>query len=475
MRQGEKKHVTSGRFRKSLQLVALAVGGLFASAASADQLFDFTHDPIDPARSNPPLEAGFTPAPFLTNTNQTAVGNFLQTQPVKAVKIQLAPVVSGTLYSNTNTRPKYTFMDFEGPAPHPLVQSQSGFINGPLGSNGAVTANQIYVGQFNYYPVPNDPTRPSAGPIATVATSFQFPHDASQYYTGGVNMANEALYPGAPDLRSKANGNSTSPNIRAGFMTLPITRLSLTTSNLPSGHKHIPYITRFNNFGNPAFDSDQNPANGFVWNNTIPSGQTSDKGQLLSRGDFQALVAHYRMRGADGVHLLDGGVVGYTRPQFEQDARAGWNLEGAVFDNARSIFTGGGTRLATLDTYIRSDGTTKSIEDAGMVFSGVYSLTQAGGAGKLALLVSNLDEIAHTFDIPNKIGGKSIVMGAQTILAGQHKLLEFTGAGTQWNLTNNVAVFTDADRSGTGVPEPAVMGTVAFAGLFAVSRRRQRA
>ena len=471
MRQGEKQHVTSGRFRKGLQAVVLAVGGLFASAAGADQLFDFTHDPIDPVLSNPPLEAGFTPAPFLNNTNQAAVGTYLAGQPVKAVKISVAPVVSGTLYSNPNTRPKYSFLDFEGPNPHPLVLQQSQFINAQTG--GGVTANQNFVGEFNYYPVPNDPTRPTV--VTTVAGSFQFPHSASNYYTAGLNMANEALYPGAPDLRNRAAGNSTAPNIRSGFMTLPITRLSLTTSNLPSGHKHIPYITRFNNYGNGAFDSDGNPANGFVWNNTIPAGQTNDKGQLLSRGDFQALVAHYRMRGADGVHLLDGGVVGYTRPQFEQDARAGWNLEGAVFDNARSIFTGGGTRLATLDTYIRSDGTVKSIEDAGMVFSGVYSLTQAGGAGKLALLVSNLDEIAHTFDIPNKIGGKTVAMGAQTIMAGTHRLLEFTGAGTQWNLTNNVAVFTDADRSGTGVPEPAVMGTVAFAGLFAVSRRRQRA
>ena len=471
MRQGEKQHVASGRFRKGLQAVVLAVGGLFASAAGADQLFDFTHDPLDPARSNPPLEAGFTPAPFLNNANQAAVGTYLQTQPVKAVKIQVAPVVTGTLYSNANTRPKYTFLDFEGPAPHPNVVAQSQFINAQSG--GAVTSNQIYVGQFNYYPVPNDPTRP--GTVVTTASSFQFPHDASQYYTAGLNMANEALYPGAPDLRSKANNNSTSPNIRAGFMTLPITRLSLTTSNLPSGHKHIPYVTRFNNFGNLAFDSDNNPANGFRWNNTIPAGQTNDKGQLLSRGDFSALVAHYRLRGADGVHLLDGGVVGYTRPQFEQDARAGWAFEGAALTPVRDILAGGNTRLATLDTYIRSDGSMKSIEDAGMVFSGVYSLTQAGGAGRLALLVSNLDEVSHTFDVPNKIGGKTVAMGAQTILAGQHKLLEFTGAGTQWNLANSVAVFTDNDRSGTGVPEPAVMGTVAFAGLFAVSRRRQRA
>jgi hypothetical protein len=462
MHQGEKQAVAS-RFQKGLRAVVLAVGGLFASAAGADQLFDFTHDPIDPARQNPPLVAGFTPAPFLTNANQGAVGTYLAGAPIKAVKIPgPAPVVSGTLYSDPNTRPKYSFFDFEGANPQPNVVAQRNFIN--TSSGGAVAGNQIYVGEFNYYPVPNDPTRPAV--VDPAAPSFQFPHSASNYYTAGLNMANEALYPGAPDLRSRANGNSTAPNIRSGFMTLPITRLSLTTSNLPTGHKHIPYVTRFNNYGNPAFDTDGNRANGYVWTaNTAPAGGAQN-GQLLSRGDFSALVAHYRARGADGVHLLDGGVVGYTRTQFENDAKAGWE-----FAPFQTILQGGGARLATLDTLIRSDGALKNIEDAGMVFSGVYSLTQ----NKLALLVSNLDEISHTLDIPQKIGGRTVVMGAQTILAGQHKLLEFTGSGTQWTLTNNVAVFTDNDRSGTGVPEPAVMGTLAFAGLFALSRRRQRA
>src|SRR5688572_11096735 len=90
MSQGEKKR-QSGRFHKGLRAVVLAVGGLFASAASAQQLFDFTHDPLIPARANPPLVAGFTPAPFLTATNEAAVGAFLAGQTVKAVKIEVAP------------------------------------------------------------------------------------------------------------------------------------------------------------------------------------------------------------------------------------------------------------------------------------------------------------------------------------------------------------------------------------------------
>src|SRR5688572_12483879 len=71
---------------------AAGISGLAASTASADNLFDFTHDPIDPVRMNPPLVAGFTPAPFLRNDNAGAVGTYLNGQAVKAVKIELVPV-----------------------------------------------------------------------------------------------------------------------------------------------------------------------------------------------------------------------------------------------------------------------------------------------------------------------------------------------------------------------------------------------
>jgi hypothetical protein len=459
------------------------LGGLATSTASADNLFDFTHDPIDPARNNPPLVAGFTPAPFLTDANAAAVGTFLAGQPgttgqgAKAVKIQLAPVVGGlSLYGNANTRPKYTFMDFEGANAPATAGGQRTGIN--TASGGMVASNQIFVGNFNIYPVPNDPTRPSPA-VVTTASSFQSLYSAADYFTAGLNMANEALYPGAPDLRNPASGNSTAPNIRSALMMLPITRMSLTTANLPSAHRHIPYVNRFNNFGNLALDTNRNAADGFAFvpGQAIPAAaglpaltaaQTTD--QMLSRGDFKAMIAHYRARGADGVHLLDGGVVGYTRTQFESDAKEGWE-----FAPFASIFSSplGGAALATLDTMVRTDSGLRSIEDAGLVYSGVYSLSQ----NKLALLVSNLSETPQNLQIQNKIGGKSVALGALNVLAGQHKLLEFTGVGTQWQLTTpgGTAVFVDNDRSGTGVPEPAVLGTVALAGLMGLGRRRRRA
>jgi len=66
--------------------------------------------------------------------------------------------------------------------------------------------------------------------------------------------------------------------------------------------------------------------------------------------------------------------------------------------------------------------------------------------------------------------------GSISILAGQHKLLDFTGAGTQWSLQNpgGTLVFTDDNRNGVGVPEPVTMGGVALFALGMLGRRRAR-
>src|SRR5207248_11025328 len=138
---------------------------------------------------------------------------------------------------------------------------------------------------------------------------------------------------------------------------------------------------------------------------------------------------HYRLRGVNGVHLLDGGVVGYTQSQFEQDAKDGFTQPAIA-----SIFAGASPKLATLDTVSKVDGNVVTNESSGVVYSGVYSLLQndarlAGSAGKLAVLVSNLDANSHSLSFASKLGGKT-VPGAYSILAGEHRLLEFAGVGT---------------------------------------------
>jgi hypothetical protein len=231
---------------------------------------------------------------------------------------------------------------------------------------------------------------------------------------------------------------------------------------------HIPYVTRFNNFA-AGIQNGTHDNGSFIQPAFYFDDAHGTAGQLLSRGDMSALIAHYRARGANGVHALDGGVVGYTKAEFNSDVAAGWN-----FGPFATIFAGGGAKIATLDTVAKVDGNVKNIEDAGVVFSGVYSLTQAGGAGKLALLVSNLDDSSHTLTFPNKIGGKTIP-GSITVAGGQHKLLDFTGAGTQWNLLNpgGTPVFVDDNRDGVGVPEPTMIGGLALITCLGLGRRRR--
>jgi hypothetical protein len=441
---------------KGLKAVAAAAAMVFAANASADQLFDFTTDPL----TGPPAPVvGYTPAPMLNNGNAAAVSAFLAGQPVKAVKVQedLLPATVASVYNPNNVR--YTFADYEGPTATARALALRTAIAGSAGTGPALLANTSYIGNFNIYPVLTDPTRPTN--VVTTAASYQAVYSSQDYFAAGLNMSNEALYPGAPDFRTSSTKNGhvddgLGPNIRSELFTLPIIRTSLVTANLPTGHKHIPYVNRFNNYGNSAFDTDGNSANGFRW--------TDANGQMISRGDFSAMVAHYRARGVHGVHLLDGGVEGYGRVDHENDAKAGWEQpELAALHNAP------GSRIATLDTVARVDGTLKSIEESGVVFSGVYNLTQ----GKLALLVSNMDEIGHQLTIQNKIGGKN-VPGNFNVPAGTHQLLQFTSAGTFWQLLGPpVAVFTDADRNGVGVPEPTTLGALAIFSLVGLRRRRK--
>lgn len=436
------------KFTKAVGVLAAAAAfvGIGSSAKAEDLLYDWRA--VNAATTPVP---GFIPAPFATAGTGAGVNPVLQqtqtTFPGKvAVKLVGAPVTPAdiaAIFGTPGLTVNYAFIDYEGPT----GQAQATAVANQIHAVSPTT----FTGNFRMFPGSGDTSGPTAGPTV------------SDYLASGQNMANEDLYPGYGTYKVPGQipgGTSTSPNIRSSLFTLPIERVSFVSANLPGGHKHIPYVNRFNNFGNAALDSDGNPNNGYQFNN--PTGN-----QLLSRGDFSALVAHYRLRGVDGVHLLDGGVIGYTQAQFEQDAKDGFKLP-----QIDAIFAGGGARVATLDTLSRVDGSLKDNEQTGVVYSGVYSLTQNGGAGKLALLVSNLDEIAHNLDIPQKIGGKNVV-GAINILAGQHKLLEFTGSGTQWQLTNTSIVFADADRSGVGVPEPMAMGGASIFAMTMLFRRRR--
>lgn len=442
--------------KKGLRAIACAAAlAVTTSTMALDNLFSWGTDPIT---GPTPSLGNFTPAPFLNGGNVAAVNTYLGTAAVKAIKIDGAqgPNVPSfaTIYNNHDVR--FTFADFEGPNQVAELASLKALITAPTSATKtSFQNNQSYLGNFGLAPLTFDPTSPTGA-----GASY------TNYLNAGVNMANEALYPGSGGFKNPAQlgGTSSAPNIRSNLFILPIERLSLVTANMPTGHKHIPYVTRFNNWGNTA-----------LHNGVGPNGQPAtyfDSGhgtanQLLSRGDFSAMVAHYRLRGADGVHLLDGGVVGYTQPQMESDANDGWN-----HSVIKAMYDGGGARTALLTTQIRDFGSDTEMEEIGTIASGVYSLTQ----NKLVLLLSNMDETAHEVTIPTKIGGKSVT-NTFNIPAGTHHLLQFTGAGTQWNLQVQLGsltqVFIDNNRNGVGVPEPTMIGGLSLLALVGLARRRR--
>jgi len=417
-------------------IIAMSLVAMVALAGAARaNTFSFVSDRLT-------LDPGVTPGAFLTDANVAAVDAFLARQPVKVVKIarDVSPATIAAIYGKYKI--DYTFADFEGPDAVERTRSLMSRIKASSVTGPAVSANRAFVGNYHFFPTVVDRTAPA------------LPSPYANYFATGINMATEDLYPGSPGFRNPASGDSTAPNIRSALFTLPIERMTLTNVTLPAGHAHVPYVNRFNNWGNLSLDTDRNAANGY---------QFVTLNQLPSRGDFRAQVLHYRLRGADGVQGLDGGVVGYTQQQFQADIAAGWNGTAEV----REILADPNARRATLDTQVKTDGVLKSLENAGVVVSGAYSEIK----GKLVLLVSNLDESAHAVSMPARIGGRT-VSGNFNVDAGAHQILEFGASGATWNLVEGHVVFEDHNRAGTGVPEPGMGAVVAGGALMMLRRRR---
>lgn len=387
---------------------------------------------------------GITPSMFLRDDNVAAVDQFLASQPVKAIKIDtnVSPATISAIYNKYNIN--YTFLDYESASAATDISKVVNQIKASTATGPAFMANQSYVSNFAFAPVYSDPT--AAGPV---------PKNAD-YVGAGLNMASENLYPGSPSFRSPATGTSNAPNIRSSLFTMPIIRASQVTASMPAGQAHVPYVDRFNNYLNPALDTDGDPSNGYRF---------VTQNQLLSRGDFQAQILHYRLRGATAVHGLQGGVEGYTPEQFQSDINTGWNSVAAVND----IFSDPNARLATLDTQATVDGVLRGMEDTGVVYSGAYSSAK----GKLVLLLSNLDEQSHVVSFASRVGGKT-VPGDFPIDAGTHEILQFNADGTNWDFASETPVFADDNRAGVGVPEPTALALSSMLMLAATATRRSR-
>lgn len=443
-----------------------------------------------------PTAPNFTASPFLNNNNAAFVAQVLSESQALgkplAVKV-VEPLTNPAARNIFNQFPvQYVFCDFEEVDAVGRTRAVADLVVASSQSRNA------FVGNFNFYPrAGNDGTRPgtvNAGPgdISFQNRPFnaQYPDSRGKTSTRtGKLMSNQALYPGSPDYKNPAAGNSDAPNIRSALFTLPIIRQTLAENGLRGdghaarGDLNIPWVTRFNNWANQSLDTDGDPSNGYQFEQFAAN---PSQGQLLSRGDFQAQVLHYRLRGADSVMLFQasaGSVVGYSQTDEQNDIRSGWgqsSVVNAVFSRSH--------QLANLTTVVGDRGGTtgdagaRGLSQAGAVWSGVYDSNKNQSNRRLAILISNLTDGTKTIDMPNKVGGFRTFSGASVpndddyvMAAGTHRLLTFTLRNGAWRLDTNNLVFTDSDRNGVGIPEPATAGLLGLGALGLLARRRRHA
>ena len=442
-----------------------------------------------------------------------------------------ANALYNTRYTPANKVISYIFGDIEG-SPTGVVSNVSPITTMVSQVRNSKYTKNAYVGEFELTPLSGvatkdvdhkDPTR--RGPL---------PYTQNDYNATGVSMANTELYPGSPTYRNRSTFDWNNANIRTGLFVAPLGRMTQVQNVLnqsynglsrnlgPAYHKQIPWVTRFNNFGNHSLDNGAAADNHafapyeFHPGTSLPQAAltaTQTQNQMMGRGDFSAQILHYRMRGAYSLALFEPGVVGYTKSQEQQDVRDGWyGASDPHVAHANNIFAASDSKAATMTLNPTIDGTSLpdhglNSEKTGTIWSGEYSLSQK----KLDILASNLDTINHlikfgqvdAYDVFTKHGTGAHAADTwqdsdllspsrnSTIEKGMHRLLQFDLVTTRvysnssfsgtpstrtiWLLNQNYVVFqNNSGRNDTGIPEPTTFGMLAAAGSMAVVCRRQR-
>lgn len=493
--------------------VSVLVGAISTSASAQADPFGQTGPFFD---YQPAPSFGFQPAPDLNDNSASAAAVALALQQqqdaggVLAVKVRQPLSNPAALAVFDNFPVQYVFADFYDANRRAETANLADRLATSSMSKGA------FLGNFNFYPgASTDSTRPASLGQSLSPRFTSKPTDSDYLFSGssfsGTNRtAQPALFPGSPDF------NPGALSTRAGLFMLPIQRLTNAEVGLkpdartqpyatsgpndnyastPSRLEQlIPYVARFNNAGNP------NLGSGGSDNFFITNAPNSKDGQLLSRGDFQAQILHYRMRGADSVLLYDPdgatGVVGYSQTQERLDVALGWtasSVANGIFD--RNYGYANLSNLVGDGGFNTGDTSPRSTDLAGVVWSGVYdlpgSVNPETNQREMVLLLSNLSTTTKTVDLPDRIGlfhtfNPATEPDNYDIAAGQHRVLEFalefsSRGQTEWVYQGDKFIGLDTNRNGTGyaiddpvVPEPAPLGLFGGASLLLSARRARR-
>jgi hypothetical protein len=509
--------------------------------------------------------------PFTTTGNVTAVKAALQVSAnqgrptgVKITNAALSSAAAMSLFNMTyGTNPvqpvSYVFCDFEGSDSNDNSDDAKKFklkkVKEIVAWTDATQSNRNYVGEFGLVPLSGVDTgaHNGTGGYDPTRRGALF-YTKSDYTAARVNMANTDLYPGSPNFRNKSTGDWAGNNIRGGLFIGPIGRMTAVQNVLSAPaagggagefkgdiksvannmgkstqsqyNKQIPWVTRFNNFGNGSLNNTVVAGKPFAFKPGLPAGSltaSQTANQMLGRGDFSAMIQHYRMRGAYTVNLFEPGVVGYTKTQMQDDVRSGWyggslnpaDPNGAnatsrsAIAHANMIFGQADSKAATMTLNPVIDGTSLATgirsENSGTIWSGEYSVNMK----KLDILMSNMDQtMGHmirfgkvdAYEVFTQKNGSGYVYDdgvltasnrSQLIESGMHRMLQFDLVSTRvykksnftggyktqsvWLLNQNYLVFgNNAGRGDTGIPEPTTFGMLAAAGSMSLVCRRQR-
>ena len=193
------------------------------------------------------------------------------------------------------------------------------------------------------------------------------------------------------------------------------------------------------------------------------------------------------MRGADSFVQFQSGVIGVSEETLRKDLRTGWlqsDIDNVFNQSDYKLLLGkdtdypgsGNTGDKDPNGNIIVDGKEKSIEAAGALFSGVYSLSLK----KMQVLLSNMDDDDHDLTLPPKVAGFDLKTRTFDVDPGVHLLVEYrltnSGPNKGWSVWQQSTPFTALpnDRSQIGVPEPTTIWFASAMAAWVIGHRRSR-